>query len=305
MTSSRSDLPEDFSDAPQAESKARWATFGALVAPLSGHEKPQLVSEPRGAFCSRCQSQNGYPGGTLADGERTTPCDGSGIITGSMGHVFGCPFLVDYSREVRAKDEKQALSEEWPVPPRYAEASSASPPPGRTRVAELYTRATQWLRGGQDGSLLLVGPPGCGKTHLASALLNECRGKGWRTAFAQAQQVVSRITRTYGKDSEESAEDIIDGLARSEMMVLDDWGKHRITAHSDGLVSDLVNRRYEEKRRTVVTLNESARDGAVAGDLLDMMTSRMTHNAVILHFPAESLRGHHTIHKAPTKEELS
>jgi DNA replication protein DnaC len=98
-----------------------------------------------------------------------------------------------------------------------------------------------------DKGLLLMGPVGTGKTHLAVAALQELIGaKGVSGRFADFTSLVLEIQMTF--DGQGSSRDILRPLIDVELLVLDELGAGKATQWVMDLLYYLVNTRYLEGR---------------------------------------------------------
>jgi DNA replication protein DnaC len=107
-----------------------------------------------------------------------------------------------------------------------------------------------------DKGLLLMGPVGTGKTHLAVAALQQLiSAKGVSGRFADFTSLVLEIQMTF--DGQGSSRDILRPLIDVELLVLDELGAGKATQWVMDLLYYLVNTRYLEGRTTIFTTNYS------------------------------------------------
>ncbi|WP_245543919.1 ATP-binding protein [Mahella australiensis] len=102
--------------------------------------------------------------------------------------------------------------------------------------------------------LLLTGPVGVGKTHLAAAIVNELTKRMYVVVFGNSISIISRIKQTYGKTGE-SELDIINALTSVDLLVIDDLGKEKASDNTSAILYQIINRLYEEERPVVITTN--------------------------------------------------
>lgn len=125
--------------------------------------------------------------------------------------------------------------------------------------------------------LMLAGPVGCGKTHLAAAIVNSVLD-GWRMsprrienahahsisyinygdnppqiAFTSVISMLQEIRAAY--DGGESAQDVVEGYARTGVLILDDLGTEKMTDWASEQLFQVIDHRYCEELSTVITTN--------------------------------------------------
>jgi DNA replication protein DnaC len=110
---------------------------------------------------------------------------------------------------------------------------------------------------GQRSSLGIYGPLGNGKSHLAAAIVNKCRGAGIPAVFTTTVRLISRLQACSNPRSREEAADLIEHYAAVDVLVLDDLGKERLTEWGARTFFELINARYEQRRPLIATANMS------------------------------------------------
>ncbi|HSN57039.1 MAG TPA: ATP-binding protein [Candidatus Sulfomarinibacteraceae bacterium] len=107
-----------------------------------------------------------------------------------------------------------------------------------------------------DKGLLLMGPVGTGKTHLAVAALQQIvseKRPPVRGRFADFTSLVLEIQMTF--DGAGNRRDILEPLIRCDLLVLDELGAGKSTPWVMDLLYYVVNTRYLENRVTIFTTN--------------------------------------------------
>jgi DNA replication protein DnaC len=104
--------------------------------------------------------------------------------------------------------------------------------------------------------LLLVGPCGVGKTHLAVAVLKTLiLEKGITGRFVDQIELLRRLQHTYGPDSQETERELLHPLREVDLLVWDDLGAGRLTEWVGETIRAILNHRYTFNKQTILTTN--------------------------------------------------
>jgi DNA replication protein DnaC len=132
-------------------------------------------------------------------------------------------------------------------------------------AAERYVEEFIQDGGGfRQSGLLLVGPPGVGKTHLVVGVLrNLIERYQVRGRFVEFTSLIHQIQSTFDADSPESKRQILDPLSEAELLVLDELGAQQPTPWVRDLLYLIINNRYTRRLPTLFTTNYRLDEGAV------------------------------------------
>ena len=144
-----------------------------------------------------------------------------------------------------------------------------------------------WL--GKGANLLLFGPPGGGKSHLAAALGLALIENGWRVLFTRTTDLVQKLQVARRELNLEAA---INRLDRFDLLVLDDLAYVTKDQAETSVLFELISARYE-RRSMLITANQPFGewnrvfpDPAMTLAAID----RLVHHATIIEMNVESYR---------------
>lgn len=125
------------------------------------------------------------------------------------------------------------------------------------RVARAY--AEHWGEVKERGTCLIFsGGAGTGKTHLACAIANAVMAGGSSALFTTVSDALRSIKRAYDRDAGLSEAAAIGELVEPSLLILDEVGMDYGTDHSKTLLFDVINKRYENLRPTIILTNLDA-----------------------------------------------
>ena len=138
-------------------------------------------------------------------------------------------------------------------------------------------------------NVVILGPPGVGKTHLAVALGVKAVEAGYSTLFLTLETLMTRLVRA---KHENRLERSLQQLTYPKLLIVDEIGYLPLSREEASLFFRLVVRRYE-RASLVVTSNKSFLDwGEVFNDhvLATAILDRLLHHATTLNVKGESYR---------------
>lgn len=126
-----------------------------------------------------------------------------------------------------------------------------------TQAISLRTayKTCQSYAGNLDGWLLLMGPYGCGKTHLAAAIANQSVSLGVPTLFLTVPDLLDWLRFAY-QDKETTFETRFEEIRNIQLLVMDDFGTENATPWAQEKLFQIINHRYLNRLPLVITTNQ-------------------------------------------------
>lgn len=189
-------------------------------------------------------------------------------------------------REVRRIDRHRAESGLGPDKRLASFDFAAVPTVSKAQVMAL-AEGREWLDRGAN--VLLFGPPGVGKSHLASALGHALIDAGRRVLSVRCSDLVQRLqaARRELRLPQELAR-----LDRFDLLILDDLSYVRRDQNESSVLFELIAERYERKSLAVTANTPFSQWGEVFVDPAMTLAAvdRLVHHATILEMNVESYR---------------
>ena len=108
-----------------------------------------------------------------------------------------------------------------------------------------------------EGWLVFMGETGCGKTHLASAIVNFRYEIGKPALFVVVPDFLDHLRSAFSPDSKISYDQLFESVKTAPLLVLDDFGEQSTNSWVKEKLYQLINFRYNNRLPTVITTRYS------------------------------------------------
>lgn len=122
---------------------------------------------------------------------------------------------------------------------------------------EFAFRAAMSFADEPTGWITLMGPNGCGKTHLASAISNKVLAAGRSVFFAVVPDLLDDLRSSFAPEAETGYHELFEEVRTAELLVLDDLGAQRSAQWAEEKLYQIVNYRTLMGLPTIVTTDQA------------------------------------------------
>ena len=158
----------------------------------------------------------------------------------------------------RGQDSRRLFLDAARIPRRYANCTLENFKAEPNSAQDKALQYARFLVGDYpyiDRGLLLTGPAGVGKTHLAVAILRGLVSKGVPCLFYESGSLLKRIQDSYNPISKTSETSVLSPVYEAEVLVLDELGATIPTDWVRDTLYQIINTRYNDKKLTIFTTN--------------------------------------------------
>lgn len=185
-------------------------------------------------------------------------CAGTGweVIVGAGAKPCRC----------RVKGRRAQLLARACIPKRYEECTllNYNPQGDNIKFDEVFQTQSYALNDAQtlvreypllEMGLLLMGPCGVGKTHLAVATIKALIEKGIPCLFYDFRDLLKEIQNSYNSSTNSSELSVLAPIYDAEVLVLDELGAMKPTDWVRDTMTQIINNRYNDHKVTILTTN--------------------------------------------------
>ena len=154
----------------------------------------------------------------------------------------------------------------------------------------------------EHDNLVLYGPVGIGKTHMAIAIGIAACIRGYKTRFYTVTELVLKLAEARKNGT---LERLRNDLNNQDLLILDEWGYVPVDREGSQLLFQVISDSYEKKSLILTTNLEFSKWGGIFTDdqMAAAMIDRLVHHGHLLVFQGKSYRMEHALMKQTAKQE--
>jgi DNA replication protein DnaC len=160
---------------------------------------------------------------------------------------------LDYSWETRYELQRSMTFNNFD----YRRANLS--PEQQENLKEAYRIAFEFAKS-PEGWIVFMGDTGCGKTHLAAAIVNYSYQAGQPAFFVVVPEFLDHLRSTFSPDSKVSYDQLFEKVKTAPLLVLDDFGEQTTTPWVREKLYQVINYRYNARLPMVITTRYSLED---------------------------------------------
>ena len=145
----------------------------------------------------------------------------------------------------------------------------------------------QWIR--KHLNLLITGPTGVGKTWIACALAHKACRSGYSAQYWRLSRLFDELSYAH---ADGRYPQLMKKLARTDVIVFDDWGLAKLTAPQRRDLLEVLDDRHDRRSTLITSQLPVEHWHKIIGDptLADAILDRLVHNSYRIELKGESMR---------------
>lgn len=169
----------------------------------------------------------------------------------------------------------------------YPEDINYTHPRGLDKSKFASLLSGQWIEHHQN--VLITGATGCGKTYLGCVLATQACKQGYSVRYFRTSRLLEQLSIAHGDGRFAK---LVSQLAKTDVLVLDDWGLEGLTLGQRNDVLELMEDRHGSRSTLITSQIPIQQWHSAIGDptLADAILDRLLHNAHRLTLKGESMR---------------
>ena len=163
-------------------------------------------------------------------------------------------------------------------------------PRGLDKALMLQLATCRWVREGLN--LIINGPTGVGKTWIACSLAQKACRERYTALYVRLPRLFEDLGLAHGDGRFTK---LMAGFAKTDLIILDDWGLAKFTAEQRRDMLELLDDRHGSRSTVVTSQVPVDHWHEVIGDhtLADAILDRLVHSAYRINLKGESMRKRH------------